>query len=114
VNKVEIGRAGEINVADFLKSKGWKILQHNFRFHKKEVDIIARKGNLVIFVEVKVRSGNEFGRGFEAVNRFKRENIVNVARYYIEKYNLMDCNVRFDVVSIEKGRMYYIQDAFQL
>jgi len=114
VNKVEIGKKGEINTAEYLKRYGWKILDRNFRFHKKEVDIIARKDDLVIFVEVKTRSGVEFGRGFEAVNRYKKENILQVAKYYIEKNNLKGCNIRFDVVSIEKDRIYYIENAFQL
>lgn len=108
-----IGKAGEDRVAGHLKADGWKILERNFRYHKKEVDIIACKDDIITFVEVKTRKSVEFGLGLEAVDKHKRRNILGVARYYIELKKLHDFNVRFDVASIYRTSFLYIEDAFQ-
>jgi len=65
------------------------------------LDIVARDGQTVVFVEVKARDGGEFGGGREAVTTIKRHRIVNVAREYLARHRLGDCPCRFDVVSIQ-------------
>ena len=110
----DVGKIGENRIARYLKDKGWIILEKNFRFHKKEVDIIAQKHDLIIFVEVKTRKNTQFGRGSEAIDTQKRNNIIHVARHYIEKNNLNNFNVRFDVASIDGESFSYIENAFQV
>lgn len=107
------GKAGEDRIVQHLKDDGWKILDRNFRYHKKEVDIIACKDGIITFVEVKTRKGVEFGLGLEAVDNRKRKNILGVARYYIQLKKLHDFNARFDVASINGTSFLYIEDAFQ-
>jgi putative endonuclease len=114
MNKKKLGKTGECKIADYLTYKGWKILEKNFRHNRKEVDIIARKKSLIIFVEVKTRRNEKFGKGLEAVDVNKRNNIISVARYYLRSKNLMNCNVRFDVASLDGNAVSYIENAFQI
>ena len=113
-NKRFTGKIGEDKIALYLNQKGYNILVRNFRYKKNEVDIIADKDNTLIFVEVKRRKSSQFGCGFEAIDGRKRQNILKVARYFIEKNNLRNINVRFDVASIDRGVIRYIEDAFQV
>ena len=114
MNNRRTGEDGESQISQYLTGKGYNILHRNFRYKKKEVDIIARKGDTVVFVEVKKRSTNLYGRGVEAVDHAKRNNIICAAKAYINRYRCEDLYVRFDVASIDEGRISYIEDAFQL
>jgi putative endonuclease len=113
-DKYSTGKNGEEKIVSFLKKRGWTILERNFRYQKKEVDIIASKDDIIIFVEVKARNSEQFGHGFEAVDDHKKRHILIVARYYIEKNKLQDINIRFDVASIDRGVVRYIENAFQV
>jgi len=114
MNNIVTGRKGEERIVTYLESKGYVILEKNFRFHHKEVDIIALKNKTLIFVEVKARKNKSFGSGFESVTSHKIKNIISVARYYIHKNRLYNLNVRFDVASIDTDGLSYVEDAFQL
>lgn len=95
----EIGIKGEQIAADFLQNKGYKIIHCNWRLGKKEVDIVAATGNLVVFVEVKTRSSATLLFPEEAVNRKKQTNLREAAEAFLaqnENYK----NVRFDIVSV--------------
>ena len=63
----ELGRRGEALAAELLEAAGWRILARNFRYRRKEIDLIARRGAVVAFVEVKARAGPAFGHPLEAV-----------------------------------------------
>ncbi len=104
---------GEEIVQNYLIEGGYRILERNFRFHHREVDIIAAKDDILVFVEVKSRKDGDFGRGFEAISDMKKRNIISVARYYTQKKGLQDCNVRFDVASLDRGALQYFENAFQ-
>jgi putative endonuclease len=112
MSNVQKGRQGEEAVQRYLVEKGYRILERNFRFHHREVDIIAVKGDILIFVEVKFRQSGEFGQGVEAVTDLKKRNIVSVARYYIQKKGLNELNVRFDVASLDGDTLDYFENAF--
>ena len=114
MNRQDLGRVGENQIAEYLIRHGWTILEMNYRYHKKEVDIIAKKYDMIVFVEVKKRSTRKFGRGFEAIDANKMNNMIYVARHYLKKHNLTNCNIRFDVASIDENAFSYIEDAFQL
>lgn len=99
--KGRLGNRGENLALEYLKNRGYEILSNNYRCHFGEVDIISRKGNEIIFAEVKTRSGNSYGYPEEAVDKNKIRHIKKVAETYITENKLRDMNIRFDVISIE-------------
>lgn len=111
-----LGSKGEDLAVKFLKNKGYKIVSRNFKTPIGEVDIIAEDGKTIVFVEVKTRSDDSFGRPFEAVNHRKREKLKKLALFYL-KHHRNDMPLRFDVLSIEmdgdKSKIEHIVDAFE-
>ena len=93
------GQQGEEIAVDFLRRKGYVILDRNWRSGHKEIDIVARQGDIVIFVEVKARGNAFYGRPEEAVTRRKMHLLVMAADAYL-RYNAIDLEVRFDVIAI--------------
>lgn len=114
-----LGRLGESWARAFLLAKGWTVLERNYRFGRREVDLIVRRGDLVAFVEVKTRAGARYGAPEDAVTRLKRREIELVAQQYLVHRALDDVDVRFDVVSIlampdgRVGRIVHLEDAWR-
>ena len=117
--KKTIGNLGEDEAVKYLKTNKYIILERNFNVHGGEIDIIAKKGDYVIFVEVKTRSTDEYGGGAEAVNYTKQQRLIRAAKVYMLK--LGDVPVRFDVVVVNgfmKGKKFvketieHIENAF--
>ena len=98
-NKIE-GNKGEIRAVQFLKKEKYKILQTNYKNRIGEIDIIAEKDNVIVFVEVKNRSTFAFGRPIEAVTLHKQNQIKRVAEIYLMMKNMYNHDVRFDVIEI--------------
>lgn len=117
-NKKELGKIGEDIAVQHLLNNGYKIIQRNFRTKYGEIDIIAREGKFLVFVEVKTRRGTQFGFPREAVDFYKQIRIKNLANLYIAKKKLYDAFTRFDVVEIlldDKDSIksiYLIKNAF--
>lgn len=109
-----LGRAGEIKAAEFLKKKGFKILKTNYKTYCGEIDIIALDGENVVFIEVKTRSGEEYGLPSESVTIKKREKYYKVASEFLQRERKTDCPCRFDVIEIENGQINHILDAFSM
>ena len=112
-----LGVKGEKFAVKHLKMNGYKIRERNVKFAGGEIDIIAQKGNLLVFVEVKTRETGEFGSPLEAVQKVKRLNVVSMAEYYIFQNRLTEMSVRFDVISIiwpegEKPVLDHYENAF--
>ena len=111
----KIGRKGENLAVDFLKDKGYEILETNWFYDHKEIDIIAKHNNTIIFVEVKTRTTGFFGEPYEFVNVKKQEFLIEAATNYIFENNI-DLPVRFDIISIiikgDKIKLEYLKDAF--
>ncbi len=109
------GQKGEDIAANFLKGKGYKILHRNYRTPLGEADIIICDNDILIFVEVKARTGNAFGEPFEAVDFRKQGKLKKIALYYL-KVHKSERPVRFDVVSIisrnGKDEIKHIMEAF--
>jgi len=100
-NKRMIGSIGEKHAVEFLSKRGYEILERNFRIGRfGEVDIIAKEGGYLCFIEVKSRSSVFFGTPAEAVTPKKQSYIRKLAGIYLERYNKPDTNVRFDVVEV--------------
>jgi len=112
-NKIK-GKTGEDIAANYLKNKGYEIIDRNFRTNVGEIDIIAAGDGFLVFVEVKERFSEKFGYAAEAVNHFKRRKINQVASQYINKYRMYNSCVRFDVVEVymEDKRVEHIENAF--
>ncbi len=94
-----LGRWGEDLAAAYLQQHGMVILERNFRGKRGEVDIIARDGGDLVFVEVKTRRSEAFGIPQEAVNWRKRQQIIHLAEIYLQRHPSL-LQPRFDVVAI--------------
>jgi len=114
------GARGEKLAARFLRTRGYKVLYRNFKARGGgEIDIVCREGETLVFVEVKTRSGDEFGRPIEAVGREKEMRISKGGLAWLRLLDNPDVSFRFDVVEVllgEEGepRCELIQDAFEL
>lgn len=110
------GKEGERLASLYLEQKGYVILEKNWRFGKEEIDLIARKKDTLIVIEVKCRSGFFFGQPEEFVSHKKQKHLIKAADAYIQKKG-WDMNVRFDVIGIIlTGNSYHInhiEDAFR-
>ena len=95
-----LGQTGEELAAVFLQRQGYKILVRNYRQKCGEIDIIAKDGSTLVFVEVKTRKNAAFGTPFEAVTEKKQRQIGRVAQEYLGRNDLFNTPARFDVVSI--------------
>ena len=95
------GQAGEDAACAYLRGCGFAILHRNFRCRSGEVDVVAKDGDTVVFVEVKERHGASHGEGHEAVTFGKRRRLVRAATIYAAARGLSESPVRFDVVSID-------------
>lgn len=112
----QVGDAGEDLAAAALKKQGYRIIERNFSCPLGEVDLIARQGDFLVFVEVKTRRGASFGGAAEAVHPAKQAKLMRLAEYYMNEKRLKEAKVRFDVVAVnwegETPRVEIIQDAF--
>jgi putative endonuclease len=108
---VQKGREWEAKVKIFLEQQGLKIVGKNFYTRQGEVDLIAVKGDTLIFIEVKYRNTDLYGYAEEAVNAQKIKKMYKTATKYIEKIKWQE-NVRFDVVAITKNNINWIKNSF--
>ncbi|MCC9168464.1 YraN family protein [Pontibacter harenae] len=111
---IQTGQSGEDIAVLFLQQQGYFILQRNYRHKRAEVDIIAQKDNLLVFVEVKTRSTDRYGFPEEAVNFKKEQLLLTAAEEFIENSNWLH-DIRFDIISITLGTkptVHHIEDAF--
>lgn len=95
-----LGIRGEKAAVRFLRKKGFRILAKNLHGTYGEIDVVARRKNLIIFVEVKTRDKLYWGDPMEAVKTHKRQNIIDTARAFIARSKLEHCSFRFDILSI--------------
>lgn len=108
----KLGREGEKQAVKYLKKNGYKILEKNYRTRFGEVDVIARKGEVVAFIEVKTRLTDIFGSPSQAVTRERQFKYVQAAKLYFAGCEI-DCVVRFDVIEIFRGNINHIESAFE-
>ena len=103
------GRRGEELAAELLESKGYRVLERNYRFGREEIDIVAfeptprNDGGMIVFVEVKARRGRGYGAPEAAVDAAKQAAIRRVAEAYLHERRLIPSPVRFDVVAVVLG-----------
>ncbi|HQX16804.1 MAG TPA: YraN family protein [Anaerolineales bacterium] len=94
-----IGKWGEDVAAEYLVERGCKIVARNTRTPYGEIDIIAKQGNVIIFVEVKTRTSNKMGLPEESITARKRQHMVSAAEHYAAEHEID--NWQIDVISIE-------------
>lgn len=99
----DLGKWGENQAMEFLQNLDYHILEVNWRWGKAEIDLIAQKGNVIVFVEVKTRSTEAFGLPVDFVSDKKQEMMLEAAGIFLENNpHLGDVEARFDIVSIVK------------
>lgn len=102
MNYAEVGRRGEHLARELLHKQGYRIVDTNVRGYFGEIDIVARKGDCHVFVEVRTRSGDAFGTPEESITRRKREKLITCALHYVAQHEeLHEAPWRIDVVAIE-------------
>lgn len=106
-----IGQSGEQQAMAFLKEKGFEVVALNYRFKRAEVDLIVRKENWLVFIEVKKRKNSRYGLPEDFVSNKKVELVHSAAVNYIETEKWKG-NIRFDVISICGNEVLHLQDAF--
>ncbi len=113
-----LGQFGENVAAEELERRGYEILARRYRTRHGEIDIVARDGDTIVFVEVKARATAEFGTAAEAVTAWKQRRLAAMATDYLARSRVAPCPCRFDVVAIDgmgdAMRITVYRDAFML
>jgi len=116
--RISLGKFGEDLARERLKDLGYRILKTNYRCSLGEVDLVARDGDILVFVEIKTRKNESLGQIKEAVNRRKQTQLSKVALAYLKSNNLWGSKARFDVVAVRlidgKKEVEIIKNAFEL
>ena len=112
----DIGKLGESIASNYLLDEGYQLLETNWRFRRAEIDLIAKDGDILVFIEVKTRSSAAFGEPEEFVTPEKENLIAAAASAYMEAIN-HDWEIRFDIISIllkseQSYSIKHLEDAF--
>ncbi|HEB76524.1 MAG TPA: YraN family protein [Nitrospirae bacterium] len=114
----QTGKEGEAFAVRYLKKKGYRIMASNYRTPLGEIDIVARDGDTIVFVEVKTRRSLSRGDPLEAVTGHKRRRLKMLALYYLKSNNMGDARGRFDVIGLRaRDGTFHVQhvvDAFEV
>ena len=112
-SRVALGRIGEDLACRELERRGYVVLERRYRRRGGEIDIIARDGPTMVFVEVKAREGKDFGEAAESVTSRKRRRMTGVALDYLARRRIGECPCRFDVVAIHMGNELPVIELYQ-
>lgn len=114
--KKKLGARGEELAANYLVKKGYQIIQRNYYTRYGELDIISKKDNILIFVEVKTRTSTSFGLPEESVTKVKMDHLRKAALIYLNNLNQGFREIRFDVIAIlikdNHEEITHIENAF--
>lgn len=117
-SKKAFGDWGEEVAAKFLQEKGMTILYRKYRAERGEIDVIARDGNVIVFVEVKTGDSHKFGLPEERITRQKQKQLYKIANAFIQQNPMEDVDYRFDVVVVDGNprnyQIRYYENAFFL
>ncbi len=116
-NRVQLGRRGEAIAEAYLAERGWAVLARNYRAGPKEIDLIAARGGVVAFVEVKTRTTRTGGTVLEPIRAMKQRAVVTAARRWIHENGRLGSAYRFDAIGVDlRGReavIEHIPDAWR-
>ena len=115
-----LGAFGEDAACEYLRRRGYRLLGRNYACRQGEVDVIARKGQYIVFVEVKLRKNADFGTAAEFVTAAKQQRVIFAARRWLAA-NPTDLQPRFDVIEVyapqgldtKKPEIHHLEDAYQ-
>ena len=112
-----LGIFGEDEAAKLLKQRGYKIIQRNYSCKYGEIDIIAKDGKTLVFIEVKTLSKGKGETPFDAITERKRRHIGNCAEYYLHDKKMKEIEIRFDAVAVwyegkENTKIEVVKGAF--
>ena len=115
----QFGINGESLATEFLRKRGYRILERNYRTPRGEMDIVAEEGGALVFVEVKARRGNQFGGPHCAVGWRKQQQLIRVASHYMARHRVENRDCRFDIVLISESplrekQIDLIRNAFEV
>lgn len=114
-----LGDRGEALAAEYLERQGWTVTHRNFRMGRKEIDLVARRGEVVAFVEVKARAGLGYGHPLEAITWKKRREIGQVAAAWMDRFGRPSDTYRFDAIAVLQfpgaaPRVEHVEDAWRM
>jgi putative endonuclease len=114
-----LGIEGEDFAARHLERRGWRVIDRNYRFGHKEIDLIARRDRTVAFIEVKTRARLRWGHPLLAVDVHKRREIERVARVWADRHARPDDELRFDAIAIYRSddgalHLEHVEDAWRM
>lgn len=112
MNKRKIGSYYEDLALNHLMALGYTILYKNYRCKIGEIDLIAKEGNCLVFIEVKYRATTRYGYPREAVHKYKQQKIIHTAHYFLMTHPMKTYSGRFDVIEILGEKLTHIQNAF--
>jgi putative endonuclease len=119
--RLQFGREGESAALTFIKKKGYRILEKNFRSKVGEIDIIAEQDGVIVFIEVKARTNHEFGHPLNALTPAKQRKIIQTAQSFLARKRLSEKPMRFDVVALtsksendDSWEIELLENAFQV
>ena len=112
MNSYQLGLLYELRAARCVKKRGMRMLAHRYRARDGEIDLIARDGDTVVFVEVKARPSGRMGSGADAVHFDKQRRIRAAAEVFLKQKNLLDAPCRFDVLEFTRAGVVYMENAF--
>jgi len=118
-NLKQLGNTAENQVCQYLQQQKLELICRNFRCNFGEIDLIMQDKDLLVFVEVRMRTNQDYASALESVTRHKQRKIIRTALFYLQQNNLLNkVNCRFDVVAVEqqqpKPEFNWIKDAFQV
>ena len=113
------GQEGEATAEQYLRRKGYRIIEKNLRTSLGELDLVAEDGPVLVFVEVKARRTEEFGGAIHAVHQRKQDKLIQLAAQYLARHHLTNRACRFDVVFLQgthetAPQIEHIQNAFEV
>lgn len=117
-SRIGVGKRGEELAVRHLEEAGYRVIERNYRCPLGEIDVIAKDGDCLVFVEVKSRRGGSAGDPQEAVGTRKQQKISRIAQFYLKEKRLSNVRARFDVVAVRilpsENRITVIRNAFEL
>lgn len=111
---IEVGATSEDRAARYLVRQGYRIVERNYRCKVGELDIVARDGDVLVFVEVRSRRSTAYGSALEAVGWHKQRKVSRVALAYLASRRPRFAEARFDVVAITGDELVHVKDAWRL
>jgi putative endonuclease len=111
------GEAAERRAADLLIENGYVVLEQRYRFHRHDIDLIARRGSIVVFIEVKARGASadtsRYGSALLSIGVRKQRELVRAASAWLQRHGKPGDLARFDVIVFEAGKVQWLQSAFR-